>query len=129
MISGSRKRPERLKSAPPALAYEFLRKISTMTDWLTPLFLTFIMASPNPREVRRLSPAARLQDLIVDASSPEYINDDSSFGYDPSDDTSETSSAFYHDHGSYKKHSRNAIPPNVATAVPSYSDYLLIFLG
>jgi len=47
--------------------------------------------------------ATRLQDLIVDASPPEYVNDDSSFGYDPSDDTLETSSAFYNDQGSYEK--------------------------
>lgn len=104
MISGSRKRPERPKSAPPTLAYEF----DVFTENIEDDRLS-CATLPNfhhgfPESTRSTDDlATRLQDLIVDASPPEYINDDSSFGYDPSDDTSETSSAFYHDQGFYKK--------------------------
>ena len=104
MISGSRKRPERPKSAPPTLAYEF----DVFTENIEDDRLS-CATLPNfhhgfPESTRSTDDlATRLQDLIVDASPPEYINDDSSFGYDPSDDTSETSSAFYLDQGVYKK--------------------------
>lgn len=104
VVSGSRKRPERPKSAPPTLAYEEdIFADSIEDDRLSCATLpTFHQGYPESvRSTDDLS--TRLKDLIVDAPSPEYINDrdDSSFGYDPSDDTSETSSAYYQ--GSYRK--------------------------
>ena len=104
MISGSRKRPERPKSAPPTLAYEFDAFTENIEDdrlscaTLPNFHQGFPESTPITDDL-----ATRLQDLIVDASPPEFINDDGSFGYDPSDDTSETSSAFYHDQSSYRK--------------------------
>ena len=104
MISGSRKRPERPKSAPPTLAYEFDVFTENIEDDRLSCATLPNFHNGFPESTRSTDDlATRLQDLIVDASPPEYINDDSSFGYDPSDDTSETSSAFYHDQGSYRK--------------------------
>ena len=102
VVSGSRKRPERPKSAPPTLAYEAdLLAENIEDDRLSSATLpTFHGGYPDSvQSTDDLS--TRLKDLIVDAPTPEYVNDDSSFGYDPSDDTSETSSAFYQ--GSYRK--------------------------
>lgn len=104
VVSGSRKRPERPKSAPPTLAYEFDYSSENIEDdrlscATLPNFHQDY--SDSVRSTEDLS--TRLKDLIVDARPPEYINDDSSFGYDPSDDTSETSSAFYLDQSSYRR--------------------------
>ena len=102
VVSGSRKRPERPKSAPPTLAYEediFVDNIED--DRLSSATLpTFYRGySESIRSTDDLS--TRLKDLMIDAPTPEYPNDDSSFGYDPSDDASETSSSFYQ--STYKK--------------------------
>lgn len=104
VVSGSRKRPERPKSAPPTLAYEFDTFSEDIEDdrLSCATLPNFHQDFNGPtRSTEDLS--IRLKDLIVDAQPPDYPNDDSSFGYDPSDDTSETSSAFYQDQGSYRK--------------------------
>ena len=79
MISGSRKRPEHPKSAPPTLAYEF----DVFTEHIEGDRLS-CATLPNfhngfPESKRSTDDlATRLQDLIVDASPPYYINDDGS---------------------------------------------------
>ncbi|XP_078346851.1 uncharacterized protein LOC144632128 isoform X2 [Oculina patagonica] len=104
MISGSRKRPERPKSAPPTLAYEFDAFTEDIEDDRLSCATLPNFHQGFPDSARSTDDiATRLQELMVDASPPDFINDDSSFGYDPSDDTSETSSAFYHDQSSYRK--------------------------
>ena len=102
VVSGSRKRPERPKSAPPTLAYEFdLLEQSIEDDRLSSATLPSFHRG-YPESVQSTDDlSTRLKDLIVDSAPPEFIYDDSSFGYDPSDDTSETSSAFNQD--PYKK--------------------------
>lgn len=66
------------------------------------LQISFCMGRGYPESVQSTDDlSTRLKDLIVDSAPPEFIYDDSSFGYDPSDDTSETSSAFNQD--PYKK--------------------------
>lgn len=103
MVSGSRKRPERPKSAPPTLAYDAeIYAENSEDDRLSSATLpTFYQGyQESVRSTDDLS--ARLKDLMIDTPASENLNDDSSVGYDPSDDTSETSSAFYQG-DSYRK--------------------------
>lgn len=95
VVSGERKRPERPKSAPPKLAYEedtFADNIED--DRLSSATLpVFRQEYSEPLQITD-DLSTRLQELIMDPPTPEYTNDDSSIGYDPSDDASETSSAY-----------------------------------
>ncbi|KAJ7362078.1 hypothetical protein OS493_013168 [Desmophyllum pertusum] len=98
VVSGSRKRPERPKSAPPTLrAYEFDAFMENIEDDRLSCATLPNFHHGFPESTRSTDDlSSRLKDLIVDAPpAPECINDDSSFGYDPSDDMSESSSAFY----------------------------------
>ncbi|KAJ7362150.1 hypothetical protein OS493_013241 [Desmophyllum pertusum] len=106
VVSGSRKRPERPKSAPPTLrAYEFDAFMENIEDDRLSCVTLPNFHHGFPESTRSTDDlSSRLKDLIVDAPpAPEYINDDSSFGYDPSDDMSESSSAFYHDQSNRKR--------------------------
>ncbi|KAJ7362152.1 hypothetical protein OS493_013243 [Desmophyllum pertusum] len=106
VVSGSRKRPERPKSAPPTLrAYEFDAFMENIEDDRLSCATLPNFHHGFPESTRSTDDlSSRLKDLIVDAPpAPEYINDDSSFGYDPSDDMSESSSAFYHDQSNRKR--------------------------
>ena len=113
MVSGSRRLSDRPKSAPPNLA---LRFDDIFNEEITLVDNTLLESGPSRLESVRSTGnlSDHLKDLVIDEGKPfEYPTDDtSSIGYDPSDDTSDTSSAYL------PSHKRRHSPQNLSLSRP-----------
>ena len=104
LITGRRKTPERPKSAPPSFSKRFYNVEPDDEDVFISEQITVEESRPALQEARPPSPSERRSsldtmsdrfgDMTIDSEPLDYPDEASSFGYAPSDDTSDTSSAF-----------------------------------
>ena len=104
LITGRKQRPERPKSAPPAFFNRFYDMDPTDEDVFTVDRVDVQESGPGLFGARPQTPPGRRSsadnisdrfgDMMIDSEPLDYPDEGSSFGYAPSDDTSDTSSAF-----------------------------------